>query len=152
MTLRSVSLLALGAIVLGLAYDWLVGAAVGASVYLLTPGVWLKHSVGLRHGIPIWSFILNTLAMLLAAIPVAVLARVLFGRRGVVVALAAAMGVAAYATLQSIQALRSVPIAPPLPWQIVAVTSLDTLKLALLPAFLVLVTDRWMPELRGRGA
>ena len=151
MRLRSVVLLAGGAIVLGVAYYWLIIEAVGASVYFLAPGVWLQHSVGLRYGIPIWSIVLNTIAIALASVPVAVFAHLAFGRRATLVALAAAIGVAAYSLVQMFRVMHSIPTMPPLPWHEVAVASFDYTKLVLLPALVLLMTRRWLPNFRWSG-
>lgn len=148
MRLRSVVLFVAGAFVLGVAYYWLAVEAVGASVYFLAPGVWLKHSMGVRYGIPIWSVVLNTIAIALASLPIAVLARVAFGRRAVLAALAAAIGVAAYSLVQMLRVLHSVPTMPPLPWHEVAVVSFDYTKLVLLPAIVLWTTRRWLPNFR----
>src|SRR6185437_348759 len=146
MTPRSVVVFAIGAIILGVAYYWLTLVALGASVYLLAPGPWLKHSVGLRYGIPIWSLFLNTIAIALAAVPVAVLAKIAFGRRAVLVALAAAIGVSGYVLVETLWVRHSFPRTPALTWYEVTVSSFDCLKVAALPAFFVWIGRGWPPN------
>jgi hypothetical protein len=148
---RSVVAFAIGVIILGVAYYWLTFVTVGASVYFLAPGPWLKHSVGIRYGIPIWSLLLNTLAIALAAVPVAVLAKVAFGRRAVLVALAAAIGVSAYSLVEMLRGMHSAPTMPPLPWHLIAVISFDNIMLTLLPALVLWLAGRWLPKFRLSG-
>ena len=149
--MRSVVVVLIGATLLAVAYYWLTALTVSASVYFLTPGVWLKKSVGLRYGIPVWSVVLNTLAIALAAVPVAVFAKVVFGRRALPVALVAAVGVSGYLLLEMLWVRHSFRRIPPLTWSVVAMNSFDCIKIAVLPALFVWIGRGWPPDFRWSG-
>ena len=129
---RNPLVLTLGAAATGVSYYYLVVTATGYAGAVLCPKWWWAlfptHSIGAMA----WAESLNTLAMLLAAIPVAIAAVALFARRSLLlcgVGAALAVGISLYPTFGP-------SVWPLVTGRNVAVYVLDALKmLAVLPLF-----------------
>jgi hypothetical protein len=127
------------AVALAAAYYWIVVELAGYASVLPAPKWWMARPIGRTAAWLIWGELLNTSAMAIAAVPIAVGAGLAGGRRAVAVAAAAGAVAASYGLYPTFQ---------PSVWPLVhglslAVVLIDSTKMAVLPALLA-----W--ALRGR--
>jgi hypothetical protein len=152
MRLRSVVLFGLISALLGACYYWIVIHAVPEIFIFARSGLWLQKVNGVPHGMTIWLELLHTIAIAIAAGPVAFCATVALKENAVLAAsVAAAIGL----TLGLVPSLGIMLSLPRPPTYEVAVLVFDHIKVLVFPALLVLLIRRlWSsgsPNMRSSG-
>jgi hypothetical protein len=148
MKFRPVALLGLGVLVLGACYSWLLIHSISESFRFLGPGLRLQKTIGVPHGIVIWLEVLNTIAMCVAAVPVALLALVVYRKGASMVVLGAAALAVVYDLVPALKVMMSVPAMPG--WEVAALV-FDYIKVLMIPFLLVQAIKAWPPNIRLSG-
>ena len=136
-----------GCTALAVVYLWLVVELGGWSAQFSRPGLWLAKSIGLPHGMLAWMVVVNTISVILAAVPVALAAIAVFGRRAWIAALASAGVAAVFSGAESLNAVPWSEFLSPYP----VVQVFDCIKLVVIPALLVIAIQRTPSNSRRSG-
>ena len=147
MRMRQIFIAVVGGLALVAAYLWLVVELNGWSALFLRPGLWLSKTFGVPHGMLIWMVVLNTIAVALAAAPVAIAARVIFGRWAWIAALAVGSAVGTFSLAESLRVVSWSQLFSIYP----TVQVLDNIKLVVIPVLLVLAIQRKPSNTRWSG-
>lgn len=140
---RRIALIGL-AIGIAWVYLYVFIVAVGYAATLLIPKYWLAHFPTHRAAVLTWLIMWHTLAALLVSVPFGLLIQRVYGRRGVIVALAVTL------TLFGLEVsyLRELFIGRPLSLQLVA--AFDQVKLIVVLPLVVWIFSRLLSNNRER--
>jgi hypothetical protein len=146
---RRIAAYLVGTLALAVVYYWLVVELVGLSAAIPRPRWWvgLYPIVGRYLAALAWAELLNTGGMLIAALISAFIGSRLFGARAILVTALASAIAAIYGVLPTFGA----SIWPYVSGEILVVTLLDCIKMAVLPIFLVWPLAGGLSNLRWSG-